>query len=381
MRAVIVGGRLQGVEAVTLAEASGWESVVVDRDENAPASGLCTRFAQGDARDPAFMAKICKGADLILPAIEKQPILNALDDLATIHGLPLVHDKEAYAISSSKLRSDQLFAELDLPAPIPWPSCGLPVLCKPSEGSGSRGVTALATEEAVADAIAQAGSHPLVLQQYVSGPSYSIEVVGDGKHYFALQTTQLFMDRDYDCKRVLAPSGLAPELESAFRRSAIAIAKHLGIRGIFDVEAILHEGKFYILEIDARLPSQTPTAVLHSCGINMLELLWQAAHGQLKPLRYPQEQAACLYEQIHVKDGVVRPCGEHIMGTLGPLRRIYGFFGADFALVSDRAGTEWAAILIYRGDTRRETLQRHRDTVREIRRGERASAVDRAGKP
>ena len=40
-----------------------------------------------------------------------------------------------------------------------------------------------------------------------------------------------------------------------------------------DLEVIEHNGIFKVLEIDARIPSQTPTAVLHSSGMNLLEEL------------------------------------------------------------------------------------------------------------
>ena len=39
------------------------------------------------------------------------------------------------------------------------------------------------------------------------------------------------------------------------------------------MEVILHRGELKVLEIDARLPSQTPTVVFHSTGVNLVEVL------------------------------------------------------------------------------------------------------------
>lgn len=366
MKIVLIGGRLQGVEAVYLAKMLGWESVVLDLDPSAPASELCTQFVQGDAMDEDILQTVCQDADLVLPTIEKQPVLDMLANAAAKWHLPLVYDVGAYHISSSKRRSDQLFADAGIPAPKPWPACGFPVVCKPSEGSGSQGVRIVRSGQDLCSLPHTASAKDMVWQQYLPGPSYSIEVIGDGHTYEALQITQLFVDRDYDCKRVLAPSGLSPQEEAQFRSIALRIAAQLEIRGIFDVEAIYHRGEFCILEIDARLPSQTPTTVLHSSGVNLLERLCRIQQGRWQPIQAAAKQA-CLYEHIHVRDGIAVPCGEHVMGQLGPLQICDGWMGADRALISDMQNSEWAATLIYTGTTRRQVLQKHRETLQKIR--------------
>ena len=73
--------------------------------------------------------------------------------------------------------------------------------------------------------------------------------------------SRLHMDAYYDCKGVNAPASLSRELASTFKKISVDIARTLNLKGIIDVEAILNEGKLKVLEIDARLPSQTPTTV------------------------------------------------------------------------------------------------------------------------
>ena len=101
----------------------------------------------------------------------------------------------------------------------------------------------------------------------------ALEIVGRPGSYRALQVTDLYVDDDYDCKRVVAPSNLPPGLVAEFEKSSLAIAEALELNGVMDVEAILSRGELKILEIDARLPSQTPTAVYWSTGSNMVQLL------------------------------------------------------------------------------------------------------------
>ena len=51
------------------------------------------------------------------------------------------------------------------------------------------------------------------------------------------------------------------------------IARGLNLRGIMDVEAIVSHGAPKVLEIDARMPSQTPSAVYQSSGLNMVQMV------------------------------------------------------------------------------------------------------------
>lgn len=352
----VVGGRLQGVEACYLAADAGWKTFVIDKDKNAPAAGICDTFVHGDATDGALLDRVFKEADFVLPAIENDLVLGAVSGAAARCGVPLLFDKRAYELSSSKLASDSFFARCGIPAPTPWPDCGLPVIAKPSSASGSDGVSLLTTREEY-DAFAARNSGPTVFQQYLDGPSYSVEVIGNGRDYEALQVTELFMDEVYDCRRVVAPSGLTPGQIARFSEISLKIGRELGIRGIFDVECILHDGEFKILEIDARLPSQTPTAVLRSSGVNIFAELWRVCAAGGQPGINVREDGAVLYEHVSVGGGEVRLCGEHIMCSAGHLRRERDFFGAGEALTNFREGcASFVATMIHTAKTRGEVL-------------------------
>ncbi len=75
MKIVIIGGRLQGVEAAYLARKAGWQTVVVDIDKNAPAAGICDFFLNIDALNYPELARAIAGADFILPARENKEVL------------------------------------------------------------------------------------------------------------------------------------------------------------------------------------------------------------------------------------------------------------------------------------------------------------------
>ena len=132
------------------------------------------------------------------------------------------------------------------------------------------------------------------------------------------------MDSEYDCQRVLAPSGLNSRLESAFEQMAICIAEHIQLKGLMDVEVILHDGELKILEIDARLPSQTPTVVFHSTGINQVQLLGELFLTGEMNFDNTSEPQATIYEHIKVTDTQIEVRGEHIMSSAGPLELFQG---------------------------------------------------------
>ncbi|MDZ4132888.1 MAG: 3-methylornithine--L-lysine ligase PylC, partial [Dethiobacteria bacterium] len=126
MRVAVVGGRLQGLEALYLAKKAGWETVLIDRNSNVPALNFCDRFFLRNVSSEEGMAVALDGVDLIIPAFENRPALGQLTDVASKLRLPIAIDLKAYDVSASKSVSDRLFAELGVPAPRPWPECAFP---------------------------------------------------------------------------------------------------------------------------------------------------------------------------------------------------------------------------------------------------------------
>ncbi|MDP3143609.1 MAG: ATP-grasp domain-containing protein, partial [Candidatus Omnitrophota bacterium] len=163
------------------------------------------------------------------------------------------------------------------------------------------------------------------MEEFLRGPSYSLEIMGCSGQYMPLQVTELFMDEVFDCKSVVAPAGLSQTFIDQFNEIAKHIAASLSLRGIMDVEVILNEGKLKVLEIDARLPSQTPTAVYWSSGNNMLYFLRNIflldklicdEHDE-----QPGDVRGVVYQHIHihVRPGLLEVAGEHLMSHAGPL--------------------------------------------------------------
>jgi pyrrolysine biosynthesis protein PylC len=167
----------------------------------------------------------------------------------------------------------------------------------------------------------------------------------------------------------LAPANIPEPLKNELDEITRRIARELGLKGLMDVEVIQHGRELKVLEIDARLPSQTPTAVLHSTGINMLELLYETAVNEAAPedLEIRQERYV-IFEHIKVTPETLGISGEHIMAEAGPLSHFFDFFGADEALTDlGPNASEWMGTLIIKAEDSQEAIAKHERVIESIR--------------
>ncbi|MDP4127508.1 MAG: 3-methylornithine--L-lysine ligase PylC [Bacillota bacterium] len=373
MKVAVIGGKLQGVEALYLANQAGWDTVLVDRKSSVPGKGLCQEFSQIDVTtEKEKLKQVFSGVDLIIPALENRAALSSLNELALQAEVPLAFDRDAYTVTSSKLLSDQLFHANAIPAPAYYPQAKLPLIVKPSGASGSKDVLKLRTQGELERFERSVNKlDEWVVQEYLTGPSYSLEVIGLNGEVVSYQVTEIVVDAGYDCKRVLAPVDLDSGLEDSLRQIAAKIAELLNLTGIMDVEVINHKGSLRVLEIDARLPSQTPITIWHSTGLNMVEHLMEVFVQKRLPkfesIGFRNDLMDVIFEHLQVSPEKMEIKGEHIMTVSEPLQVISDFWGADQAITNFHPGrTSWVATFIYIGRNRTETRLKRRETLKNI---------------
>lgn len=369
-RIAIVGGALQGMEAVYLAKKAGFKTVLLDRKSTAPALSLADEcYIINPVKDSAATCDILRGCDVVLPACEEMDLLEALVDICDDIGVPLLFDIDSYRISCSKVRSNEIMAEVGAPLPGPWPECGFPVIVKPSSQSGSVGVTVAMNEGDIDSGlrlIEELDDEP-VIQEFVHGKSVSIEVIGNGTSAESYVTTEVILDSNYDCKMVVCdPNILTDQDEVEFGRVGKEVAESLGLRALMDVEAILTPKGLRVLEIDARIPSQTPAAIEKATGVNLLRALVNSALGF--SFKEERSSGSSAYYHLFYKDGVLRTCGEKEFGHVTNPRFVSGLFGSDDAITDYEPGkTEWRATLITYGKDRADVMRRVDESIERIR--------------
>ncbi len=330
---VIVGGKLQGGEAAYLGREAEIDVILIDSDPMAPAQKLCSRFLCGDVLggNPEVLAAL-EAADMILPTMENYEVLCGLEKLCEKKGYRLAFDMDAYEITSSKRSSDELFASNNLPCPEYWPNGNLPYRAKPDLDSGSHSIKAFGTgnkdsqeEQAELEAfIRDGGAEKYVVQEFVSGPSYSVEIIGEPGNYRVYEPTQIFVDSDYDCNVAAANRVITKKKRILLEGYAVRIAELLRLKGIMDLEVIDTDeapdgapgaGKgIKILEIDARLPSQTSVAVYHATGMNYIKELYDLfVNGKFIDSKTDRGLCATYTQYLVRRNSVAECLGEHIL--------------------------------------------------------------------
>lgn len=349
---VIIGGKLQGIEACYLGMKAGIETILVDKNPDAPARHLCTRFVCEDLFDRSNQLLVdMKEADIVLPALENDAVLGWLDRDAKEQGYTLAFDWSAYQLSSSKIKSDVLFRKCGIPVPEYFPGGSYPYICKPDNDSGSHGVQRLDTQAQLQAALEK--NSDLVIQEFLEGPSYSIEIIGKPGMYRTYLVTRIHMDQSYDCNMVTAPCDLTSSQEETLRKMAFCIAEEIKLHGIMDLEVIDHNGTFKLLEIDARIPSQTPTAVLHSSGMNLLEELRDLFSTGYFLKNQERQGNYVAYEHYLFNKNIPHPLGERIMIKGNPLQHKPGFCGADDVITDHELGLDpWRGTFINGASTK-----------------------------
>ncbi|MCD8148713.1 MAG: 3-methylornithine--L-lysine ligase PylC [Clostridiales bacterium] len=365
---LVVGGKLQGVEIAFLAREAGHRVTVADRNRFAPAVGIAHEAACVEFTDEKAMCRLFSRADYVFPAVEDAEILEKLCKYRDITGTSLIFDPGAYAVSSSKTASKQLFERVGVRCAKPFPDCGFPVIVKPDSSSGSHGVVLISDLSEWKKCVR--GQDAYVAEQYLDGPSYSLEVLGCGAGggVEIPMITEIIIDKDYDCKRVIAPAAVSEKIRKEFMDIAERINGELQIDGIFDIEVILHEGALYVLEIDARFPSQTPIAVYFASDVNFVEeliCLREERHredlgrsgfcqagtvdGQIRVAE--KERKVSCYQQMDVCDGAVEILGERIMADAGILHMEKNCCGAELLMSNYKPGAgSWRAIAVLTAD-------------------------------
>jgi len=370
VKVAIIGGKLQGTEAIYLSKAAGIENVLIDYNPMVPASGFADSFVCSNVveRDEAAIAAM-KDADFVLPANENDAVLEAIVEICREENLKLAFDPDAYAITKSKAKSDALMHENGIPSPRYYPEGEAPYVIKPSGESGSTGVRRAESREEVETFLASCENpENWIIQEYLEGPSYSIEVIGVPGNYRTYTITQIHMDDVYDCCKVTAPCLGGTAAEKRFAEIAVKLAELVQLHGIMDVEVIDDGKDLKVLEIDARLPSQTPIAVLESSGMNFLQELADITvrgffQSPLDDEKINLGKYAVYEHYLRTAEGCLKQEGEHMMATARPLSLRENFAGCK-AFVSDyeEGRANFASICINSAPSA-DALETMRETV------------------
>ncbi|RFU20345.1 acetyl-CoA carboxylase biotin carboxylase subunit [Geodermatophilus marinus] len=239
------------------------------------------------SENPA-LARACADAGVVFVGPDPGVLAAVGDKLsarahAVAAGLPVVPGGEATDLAGARAVAAEV---------------GYPLLVKAVGGGGGRGMKlvrdpadlAHVLDLAVSEAAAAFGDPRVYLERFVaSGRHVEVQVLGDGTDAVALGDRDCSVQRRYQKLLEEAPAPLLPaRLRRDMAEAALALARHLGYRGLGTVELLVdrERGTFSFLEMNARIQVEHPVTELVT-GLDLVAEQLAVAEGL--PLRLRQE--------------------------------------------------------------------------------------------
>jgi carbamoyl-phosphate synthase large subunit len=163
---------------------------------------------------------------------------------------------------------------------------GFPVLVRPSFVLGGRAMEIVYNEAQLASYAESAPpilpQAPLLVDKYLRGLELEVDAVFDGEDVLVagiFEHVERAGVHSGDSIGVYPPQSIGPEMEERITQITSAIARELGIRGLVNIQFVMHEGKLYIIEANPRA-SRTVPIIQKATGINLGAAATRIALGE-----------------------------------------------------------------------------------------------------
>lgn len=308
---LVIGAGPNQLPAIRLARQKGYRVTVTDFDPEAVGFAeadhhgvISTRDADGTV---AFAQRVHEQRPIhgVMTLASESAL--AVAAVAEALGLPGISVESAW-LATHKVDRQRAFREAEVPAPhfrsasaledglTAARALGWPVVVKPVDSAGSRGVQLVQDEHQLEAAVAEirgvSDRAEYLVEEYLEGSEHSIEgVVLDGQIYWAA-----ISDRNYDNKHRhppyfledgdTLPSLVSDAVAASMQQVASQAVRALGIQwGPVKGDLIVTDRGPLVLEMAARLSGDYfcyETIPLHN-GINLLDIVMDMAVGQTVP--------------------------------------------------------------------------------------------------
>lgn len=316
--------------AIKLAKKMGYKVIVADANPKAPGLKFADVGVIEDIKDIDKMivvAKKYKVDGVTVHAVEIPHIVSRVARALDLPGIdPKIADRATFKYERIKFLKK---AGINVPefrvvknlkqAIIAAKEIGYPVVVKPTDNAGARGVKKVENEkelnEAFEESLSFTNKLTILVEQYLSGIEISTEsLVANGKIY-----TTGFGDRNYARNKEFYPyfvedghsvPSVLPKktIDKVIRETEKAI-RALGITwGVAKGDILIHKGKIYIIEMAARTSGGWFCAgtVPLASGVHILKSLIKMSVGDPideKDLTPSKNLAACQRYIIPTKSG------------------------------------------------------------------------------
>ncbi len=177
---------------------------------------------------------------------------------------------------------------------------GYPVLIKASAGGGGKGMRIVRStaelkpqlEAAATEAKAAFGDGSVFIEKLLERPRHvEIQIAADNHgNVVAFPERDCTVQRRHQKLVEESPSpAITPAIRKEMQAAAIRLAKAAGYQNVGTVEFLFQDGKFYFIEVNARLQVEHPVTEAVA-GVDLMELMIRCAAGEKLP--FGQERAS-----------------------------------------------------------------------------------------
>ena len=297
-RLLILGGSRISCEIIRHARAMGIITAVDDWYplEKSPAKQMADEAYYVSTSDIDAMVKLIseKKFDGVITGFTDS-VLPYYAEMCERAGLPAYGTKEQFEIFIDKKKYKKLLNEFDVPTILEYvvnpdrfeeSTVGItyPVIVKPSDGSGSRGISICQNKEELKKAITIASetskAKEYLIEQYIDGPEATVFwLFEDGKYYVMLlgnrhvkhnQEGEIPLPAGYTYPASVLPDFLtdvAPKMKNMFNSVGIK-------NGMMFMQCKIIDNTCYVYDIGYRLTGSLEYINLKAmCGFNPLDML------------------------------------------------------------------------------------------------------------
>jgi carbamoyl-phosphate synthase large subunit len=238
------------------------------------------------------------GAIGVMLSFGGQTAINLADEL-TKRGVPLLgSDRESLDMAEDRAKFDAALHRIGVARPqgqaaqsfrqarVIARELGFPVLVRPSYVLGGRGMEIVYNEGQLASYVESAPpiapERPLLVDKYLRGLELEVDAVFDGTNILIpgiFEHIERSGIHSGDSIGVYPPLSIDAAMEARIVEVTTAIARELKIRGLINIQFVIHEGELYIIEANPRA-SRTVPIIQKATGVNIVAAATRIALGE-----------------------------------------------------------------------------------------------------
>lgn len=296
------------VHAAWALNAAGFAPVVVNNNPET----VSTDFDVSDVlifeppgADEVEAAYLATGARGVMLSFGGQTAINLADQLSD-RGVKIIgSDRHSLEMAEDRGKFDAALTRLNVARPLGYAALsfrkareiarelGFPVLVRPSFVLGGRGMEVIYNEGQLASYAESAPpirpEAPLLVDKYLRGLEVEVDAVFDGEDIMIpgiFEHIERAGIHSGDSISVYPTQTIDEAMEKRIVDVTRSIAEELEIRGLINIQFVIHEGTLYIIEANPRA-SRTVPIISKATGVNLVAAATRVALGEkLKDMPY-----------------------------------------------------------------------------------------------